>query len=66
MEKLKIINLFYELNRLYSRKGDVMDKFDIFLKKLLQAIFREYPYDIEKSKTSLEKIKSLTKKGEQL
>lgn len=33
-----------------------MNKFDIFLKILLQAIFKEYPYDNEKSKTSFEKI----------
>jgi hypothetical protein len=35
-----------------------MDRFDSFLKALLKALFRGYPYDEDKSKRSFEIIKN--------
>jgi len=34
-----------------------MSKFEAFLKAILQAVFKEYPYDKGKSKMSFEKVK---------
>lgn len=40
-----------------------MDRFDAFLKALMKVLFRDYPYDEEKSKRSFEIIKNAKTKN---
>lgn len=57
----KKLNPFLILNRLYVRRGDKVNKFEAFLKALLKSVFKEYPYDKERAKTSFETIKNSNK-----
>lgn len=58
---------FLQTQSSYRRKGGKMKKFEAYLKALLKAVFKEYPYSKEKAKMSFEKVKIISKniqKGE--
>ena len=52
-----ILKPFFILNRHKNERGEIMDKFEAFIKAILKMIFREAPFDEKKAKDSFQTIK---------
>ena len=52
-----ILKPFFILNRHKGERGEIMDKFEVFIKAILKMIFRETHFDEKRAKESFQSIK---------